>query len=231
MEKLNLQSSVSLDIDNKENIVKIGSNNLAEPLKSRVQNLFEKHGSDTIEKWLSIESDGQLLTDLALLKIRSAIYDFRSNYFHLKLLNKDVVDPLLCRCLEIRVSKVKELYHEHKGDRKKILVNSQVSGICGECQIDFNNLFSSFEIEKGYINGIDSKVWVKKVDRLIGEFYYVCPPEYSQMKFTVISMDAFNLKIRCDKGESSLNRKEITSTLANFFKSEMKLEVKLSVVL
>jgi hypothetical protein len=231
MEKLNLQSNIALDIDNKEYIVSIGTKELIGPLKTQVQSLFAKYGSDSIENWLKIKSDGNLLTDLALLKIRTAIYSFRSDLFHLKLINKDVSDPLLCRCLSIRVSKIKELYHEHKGDRKKLLVDSQVSGICGECRGDFDLLFGSFEDEKGYINGIDSKVWIKKVDRLIGEFFYVCPPEYSAMKFTVISMDAFNLKIRCDRGDSKVNRKDITSTLSNFFKSEMKLEVKLSVVL
>jgi hypothetical protein len=86
--------------------------------------------------------------------------------------------------------------------------------------VDFDSLFEFYESEKGYINGIDSKVWIKKVDRLIGEFFFVCPPEYSAMKFTVISMDAFNLKIRCDRGDSKVNRKDITSTLSNFFKSE-----------
>ena len=48
------------------------------------------------------------------------------------------------------------------------------------------------EEEKSFVNGLDSKVWIDRIDKAVEEFYFVCPPEYSNLKFEVI-----NIKIRC----------------------------------
>jgi hypothetical protein len=106
-----------------------------------------------------------------------------------------------------------------------------VGGICGSCLGDFKSIYAELEKEKTYIEGLPSIIWIEKVEKLIEEFYFVCPAEFSNLRFEVISMNSFNLKIRCDKGESKLKRVEIMETLANYFKSELKLDLKLSVVI
>jgi hypothetical protein len=218
---------LTIDIDNKESIQRIDSNLYPDELALIKEETLER----SVDECLTLKSNGNLIRDKLLGLIRKEIYSYRSSYFYLKLENQAVRDPLVCRCTGKVLSDVKALYHEHKGDQKKILLDSHIAGVCGSCLVDFKGIYSALEIEKTYIEGLPSSIWVEKVEKLIEEFYFVCPAEFSNLKFEVISMNSFNLKIRCDKGESSLKRVDIMDTLANYFKSELKLDLKLSVVI
>ena len=223
--------SVVLDIDSGEIIRKLTFSNKLK-LDENIKLEIEKSClNKSLDECLRLESKGILLKDKLLNFIRMEIYSYRSNYFHLKLENKDFLDPLLCRCMGKHLSDIKSLYHEHKGDQKKILMESHIGGVCGTCLGDFKDIYNKEEENKAYIEGLPAKVWVSKVEKLIEEFYFVCPAEYSSMKFDVISMNSFHLKIRCNKGDSKLKRLEILDTLSNYFQSELKLDLKLSVVI
>jgi hypothetical protein len=222
-----VEKMINLDIDNKEIIQRVDSSLYPNELSS----IKEECIGFSLDDCLALESNGSLVRDKLLCLIRMEIHSYRSSYYHLKLENDSVVDPLVCRCMGKLLSEVKSLYHEHKGDQKKILVNSHIAGVCGSCLGDFKSIYAELEKDKTYIEGLPSTVWIEKVEKLIEEFYFVCPGEYSNMKFEVISMNSFNLKIRCVKGDSTLKRVEIMETLANYFKSELKLDLKLSVVI
>lgn len=222
---------LELDIDSREIIRGI------KPLDQILKNSQEFKAikdeclNKSLDECLTLSSKSELSREKILGQIRKEIYSYRSNYFHLKLENDDFKDPLVCRCMGKTLSDIEALYHEFKGDRKKILITSHISGVCGTCLEDFDCIYREEESKKAYIEGLPATIWIEKVEKLIEDFYFVCPSEYSQMKFEVISMNTFHLKIRCDRGEVKIKRSEIVETLSNYFQSELKLDLKLSVVI
>ena len=231
MENKNLQSSISIDIDVKELVRAISYTGNDKAFIRNIDFLKDIFLDQHLDHVLNEKSDGDLKMDILLGVLRKKIYEFRSNHTELSLKNKNSVDYTLCRCLSKSLDDIRTIYHEHKGQKKKILLESQISGICGHCKPDFEMFYSVLESEKGYIEGEPAEVWIAKVEELINEFYYVCPAEFSNLKFKVIKMDSFNLKLRCDRGESIISRNVITETLSNFFTSELDIDLKLSVVI
>jgi hypothetical protein len=240
MENKNLLSKIKIDIDGNELVHSItysGTHkeiiSIIKPLndyfyKRRVNELFS--ATQTLVRDLSGHDSDPLLLDLVLGKIRKDIQIYKGEMGSvLRAKNVSSAD-LLCRCKGITYKELEVTYLAQKGDRKQVLFESEVSGICGACKTDFEAYFKILEEEKSFVNGLDSKVWIDRIDKAVEEFYFVCPPEYSNLKFEVININVHNLKIKCVRGESTLKRPEIQATLSNFLKSELKLEMPIKII-
>ncbi len=171
-----------------------------------------------------------LSLDILLGSIREQIYDYKGVVSGLLKAKNAKAYDLLCRCKGITYKDLDELYLKQKGDRKQVLLESEVSGVCGSCKLDFNSYFSKLEEEKSFINGENSTIWISRIDKSIDEFYFVCPPEYTNLKFEVISITVHALKIKCIRGDSTLKRPQIQATIENFLKSELKLEMPIKII-
>ncbi len=227
MENKNLLSNLHIDIDSNERIISF-KHNFDGKLKEIFDSFNTLYSKFSLHDFLKLKSNGNFITDIALGLSRKKIYEFRQDQQNC--IQTENQSPLLCRCLNKTVSDIEQAYHEYKGDKKKLLLETHICGICSHCNVQFNDLYKELEARKSYVNGEPAQVWISKVEKLIEEFYYVCPPEFSNLKFEVLSMNSFNLKIRCIRGESDLKRMEIQKTLENYLLSEIKLDLKLSVV-
>ena len=240
MENKNLLSKIKIDIDGNELVHSItysGSHkeliSIVKPLndyfyKRRVNELFSTTYS--LVRDVSGQDCDSLLVDLMLGKIRKDIQVYKGDMGSVLRTKNVSSSDLLCRCKGITYKELDEFYLAKKGDKKEILLDSEVSGICGTCKIDFDTHFKVLEEEKSFVNGLDSKVWIGRIDKAVEEFYFVCPPEYSNLKFEVININVHNLKIKCVRGDSTLKRPEIQATLSNFLKSELKLEMPIKII-
>ena len=240
MENKNLLSNIKIDIDGNELVHSITYNGTHKDLltiikpvndyfyKRRIGEVFLANQS-LIRDITGTDIDA-LTIDLFLGKIRKDIQIYKGDMGSaLKAKNVDPAD-LLCRCKAITYKELDQVYLDQKGDRKQVLLESEVSGICASCKPDFDSYFKKLEEEKSFVNGLDSKVWIGRIDKAIEEFYFVCPPEYSNLKFEVININVHTLKIKCIRGESKLKRPEIQATLSNFLKSELKLEMPIKMI-
>lgn len=241
MENKNQQFSIKLDIDGNELIHSleiISETNTYKDIskelhlfisKSKIEKIYNLTLKDLslIQSKLNLSN---LFMEKILGKLRHSIASYKGDQGGILALKNVALDELLCRCKGITYSDIGKLFKEFKGDRKGILIDSEVSGVCGTCRIDFDSYFNKLDEESGYINGIEAKKWEEKIYASLDDFYMICPPEYSDMKFNIISLNSHTLKIKCDRGESKLKRLDIQKTLSNYLLSELKIDVKLSVI-
>jgi len=241
MENKNLQFNINLDIDGNELIHSLVIESEDITLKKIAKDISQIYTRKKINNVLNIGhkefqalakeySLDSLLIDKILGKIRVAIANYKGEQGGILFLKGISKDQLLCRCKAITFRDVDKYFKDFKGDKKGILIESELSGVCGSCKIDFDKYYSLLDERSGYINGIETKLWEEKIYSALDDFYMICPPEYSTMKFQIISLNSHSLKIKCERGESTLKRMEIQKTLTNYLLNELKIEVKLSII-
>lgn len=244
MENKNLQfnlSDLKIDIDGNELVHSIRFSGEYKPFKNISKSLTEVFYKKSFKEIWSLNQtklkevvDTQdvcsLELDLLLGKLRADIQDFKGDIGGvLKAQNKKSID-LLCRCKGLTAKDIEDEYYKHKGVKKTILIETEVCGVCSTCKPEFDALILKLEEKKSFINGRDADYWKEVILNSIDEFYMVCPPDYSNLKFEIISLSVHGLKIRCHKEGSSLKRLEIQSTLENYLNSEVKLNIPMKVI-
>jgi hypothetical protein len=240
MENKNLLSNIKIDIDGNELVHSITYNgNHTDLLKviKPINDYFYKRSitevfsaTHSLVKDISQVNIDPLTIDLFLGKLRKDIQIFKGDMGSALKAKNVKPSELLCRCKGITYKELDQLYLDQKGDKKQVLLESEISGICGSCKTDFDSYYKKLEEEKSFIKGQDSKIWIDKIDKAVEEFYFVCPPEYSSLKFEVINITVHALKIKCVRGDSTLKRPQIQATLSNFLTSELKLEMPIKVI-
>lgn len=239
MEKLNLQFNLDLDIDGNEIIHSIqfnSENKKVLDIITSLKPLVLKQKALSIFNLSHIELDfpkkDSFLVDIILGKIRKSIQLYRGEQGGILSLKQTNKNELLCRCKALTYKDVDDLYVEHKGDRKKILIESEMSGICGSCKTDFSDYFRLLESKSTYIQGEESIIWVERINLKLNEFLAQAPEEFKKLDLSVLSLNVHMLKIKCIREEgSSLKRMEIQKILLNYLFEQLGVKFNLSVVI
>lgn len=159
---------------------------------------------------------------LAMFRKASAIYWGYLAY--------DQVDDLVCRCNSIGKKAIDQAYKE-TGDAKKVFQKLNLAGVCGTCKSDANKILSEFELREKTLYGENKDIWAKKIDEIINEFFMLCPPEFSSLKFEFISITPRVIKLKCIREGDKPTRVEIQDSLNNFFKGQLDPEIPISIVI
>lgn len=145
-------------------------------------------------------------------------------------LNPLQVVDLICRCNALGKQDVYEAYTKH-GEAKKVFQSLNISGVCGACKGDVNKILEKFELEEESLFGQKKEQWELKVKELLEDYYLVCPPEFSQLKFEFISITPRALKLKCIRTGTKPTRGEIQDSLNNYLKGEFETEIPVSVII
>lgn len=173
--------------------------------------------------------ENPLLLDSLLAQIRSQIKDYwgyvQADIIH----HNSIKSELLCRCHGIGETKLANTFIELKGDIKKVYMKTNAAGACGSCFNDVESFLNSLETQQGVLFSEPVEKWENLVNKLIDEYYFVCPPEFSNLKFKLISISSRGIKIKCTREGTTPGVKLIQESLNNFFKGELPKEIPISV--
>jgi hypothetical protein len=137
---------------------------------------------------------------------------------------------ILCHCSKLSFNAFEKEFIKVRGNSKEAIFNTMAKSFCDSCDQNVDNFIKELDAKNIYFMGQDKQIWIDKLDKLIEEFYLFCPPEYNNIKFKVSSLKYNKIIIKCEKGESALNRKEIQATLNNYLTSELDEEIIFSVI-
>lgn len=164
--------------------------------------------------------------DMALSFVRKALFDYWGF-----LAVTDEIDDLICRCKGIGKKQIIEKYYSSGSDAKKVFIETNISGVCGSCKSDVNKILNALELSEEELFGQNKEFWQNKIDELINEYYLVCPPDFSELKFDFISITPRVIKLKCHRKSKVPSRPAIQDSLNNFFKGQFDREIPISIVI
>lgn len=173
--------------------------------------------------------ENPFLLDSLLAQIRSQIKDYWGYVPANVIYHNSIKSELLCRCHGIGQTKLANTFIELKGDIKRVYMKTNASGACGTCFNDVESFLNSLETQQGILFSEPLAKWESIVNKLIDEYYFVCPPEFSNLKFELISISSRGIKIKCTREGTTPGVKLIQESLNNFFKGELPTQIPISV--
>lgn len=166
--------------------------------------------------------------ELSLLHFREALLVYRGDLRGVATLDSE---NLVCRCMGIDLSKLRELVIKTKGEKAAITQESSLSLICGECTELFKESLMTIGEEEQLFAGKDFDVWKEEIATHLTEFHFYSPKEFSNVKnikILELKLPAVELEL-VGEGEMPSERLARTS-LANYLGQELKipLDIKIS---
>lgn len=144
--------------------------------------------------------------------------------------DSSVDKEILCHCSKLSYNSFEKEFIKVRGNYKEAIFNTFAKSFCDSCDKAVDDFINELDAKNVYFLGQEKKIWIDKIDKLIEEFYLFCPPEYNNIKFEVSSLKYNKVIIKCEKGESSLKRKEIQATLNNYLTGELDEEIIFSII-
>lgn len=235
-------NSLFLSIDTQENIYQCRYTADDKTLKSSFEILSHIANDKKVEQIYSFsfsqlasyfETENEILNfinanKLALEKVM-AIFR-KASVIYWGYLDYDQVNDLICRCNAIGKNAI-ELAYRETGDAKKVFQKLNLAGVCGSCKSDSNKILNELELQEKSLYGENKEVWAQKIDEIINEFFMLCPPEFSALKFEFISITPRVIKLKCLRDGDKPTRGEIQDSLNNFFKGQLDPEIPISIVI
>lgn len=164
--------------------------------------------------------------DMALSLLRSSLLD----YWGFLVATEEIQD-LICRCKGLGRKQIVDKYYALQSDAKKVFLETNIAGVCGTCKTDVNKILNELELSEDELFGKNKEYWQQKIDELINEYYLVCPPEFSSLEFSFISITPRNIKLKCIRAGDGPARPVIQDSLNNFFKGQFDRDIPISVVI
>ena len=163
---------------------------------------------------------------MALGLLRNTLLD----YWGFLVANEEIQD-LICRCKGLGRKQIVDKYYALQSDAKKVFLETNIAGVCGSCKADVNKILNELELSEDELFGKNKEYWQQKIDELINEYYLVCPPEFSSLQFSFISITPRNIKLKCTREGDGPARPKIQDSLNNFFKGQLDRDIPISVVI
>lgn len=233
------QASIKFKVDSKEIIYDLEASSLGDLehvycsikdvlIDQKVTDVFQYSRSSLSNK-ITSNLENPFLVDKLLSLFRVELKKYRGEISPELIVSKKLKQELVCRCKALGYSQLKDAFIQHKGDFKKVYTETEISGVCGSCFSEVDKFLESLESNEGVLFDIPIEKWNEQVIELINEYYLVCPPDFSSLKFELVSISSRGIKLKCVRKGDRPGRMDIQDSLNNFFKGQLPQDLSISV--
>ena len=233
------QASIKFKVDSKEIIYDLEASSLGELedvyssikdtlIDQKVTDVFQ-YSRNSLSNKITSNLENPFLVDKLLSLFRVELKKYRGEISPELIVPDKLNQELVCRCKGLGYSQLKDAFIQHKGDFKKVYTETEVSGVCGSCFNEVDKFLESLESNEGVLFELPIEKWNEQVLELINEYYLVCPPDFSQLKFDLVSISSRGIKLKCTREGNTPGRLDIQDSLNNFFKGQLPQDLSVSV--